>query len=290
VEETERAGSDVQILKEFKAGFSIRPRGEDVKSGELVIRAGTRIGPAEMGMLASLGMPEVPVRRKPRAAVVTSGSELVDASQRPGPGQIRDSNRFSLLGQVLRAGGQAALFQRVVDERGELEEKLAFASQEADLIIVSGGVSVGDYDFVKDTLAKLGDIRFWRLKIKPGKPFVFGQINGKPLFGLPGNPVSSMVTFDLFVRPAILRMMGMSQVQHPVVSGRVSAELRHRPGVREFVRATTTWEAGGYVAVPTGIQGSGRLSSMLKANSYVVIPEDAKDIPAGAEVRIVLLG
>lgn len=288
VEDTERSGDAVRILREVGRGWNVRPAGEDVTRGELVLRSGVHIRPAEMGMLAALGKPEVRVYRKPRVAVITSGNELVDVSESPGPGQIRNSNQYSLTGQALLAGAEVSLTARVIDERDELERVLSSASETSDLIIVSGGVSVGDYDFVKDTLAKLGEIRFWKVAVKPGKPLAYGHVGGVPLFGLPGNPVSSMVTFDIFVRPAIGRMMGLDSSPLRTVSASAACEIRHKPGVREFVRAMTVWENDRYVATPAGVQGSGRLSSMVNANSYIVIPEDRDNVAAGDTLQVML--
>ena len=288
VEETESRDSEVLIYRETKQGFNIRPSGEDVRRDELVIQAGKRIRPSEVGMLAALGKAEVTVFRKPRVAIITSGNELVDASEHPGPGQIRDSNQYSLFSQVLNVGAEVSVLNRVIDEKEEMERVLSSAVETSDLIIASGGVSVGDYDFVKETLAKLGDIRFWKVEIKPGKPTVYGSLKGKPLFGLPGNPVSSMVTFDLFVRPAIMRMMGIESAPYKMVSGAVTQDIRHKLGRREFIRATTTWSDDGYIAAPTGMQGSGRLSSMVNANSYIIVPEEMENVAAGENLQVIL--
>ncbi|MDO8589167.1 MAG: molybdopterin molybdotransferase MoeA [Armatimonadota bacterium] len=291
VEDTS-AGADgrVGILREAVSGAHVRRAGEDVKRGRIVLMSGVRIGPAEMGALAAVGKAEITVSKAPAVAIVTTGTELVDVSERLGPGRIRDSNSYSLLGQALNAGARVSMVERTADERSELERLLTLAAQTSDIIITSGGVSVGDYDLVKETLAKLGEILFWKVAIKPGKPLAYGRIDGKPLFGLPGNPVSSMVAFDLFVRPALLHMQGISDVTYPRVSGVVSEDLRHKPGRREYVRAVTVWQGEGYVAAPTGDQGSGRLSSMLGANSYIVISEDQGDLRAGGKASVMLTG
>ena len=288
VEDTESRDGVVLIYHETRSGYNIRPAGEDVKRDELVMQTGKRIRPSEMGMLAALGKAEVTVFRKPRVAIITSGNELVDASEHPGPGQIRDSNQYSLFSQVLNVGAEVSVLNRVIDEKEEMERVLSSAVETSDLIIASGGVSVGDYDFVKETLAKLGDIRFWKVEIKPGKPTVYGSLKGKPLFGLPGNPVSSMVTFDLFVRPAIMRMMGIESAPYKMVSGAVTQDIRHKLGRREFIRATTTWSDDGYAVAPAGMQGSGRLSSMVNANSYIIVPEDMENVAAGEILQIML--
>jgi molybdopterin molybdotransferase len=177
---------------------------------------------------------------------------------------------------------------RSPDEREELAKILFRAAETSDLVITIGGVSVGDYDFVKETLERLGEIKFWKVAIKPGKPLAFGYIRGKPLFGLPGNPVSAMVTFDIFVRPAIKMLSGCVSPEQLKVEGKVLQDIKHKKGRREFVRAKTVWRDGEYVTTPTGEQGSGRLMSMLGANSYIVIDESSKDIADGQLVDIIL--
>lgn len=289
VEHTEARHSRVIVYVEAAVGANIRRSGEDVRRDELVLRAGDRIGPAEMGMLGALGHASVGVYRRPIVAIITTGDELVDISETPGPGKIRDSNQYSVLGQTLRAGGEVSIQRRSTDEREELARILAEAADSSDLIITTGGVSVGAYDFVKETLARLGEINFWKVAIKPGKPLAYGRINGKPIFGLPGNSVSSMVTFDLFVRPALMRLSGRRATGLTVVKANVSQALKHEKGRREFVRATTKWENDGFVATPTGRQGSGRLSSMLGANSYIVVGESTEGLTAGDTADVILI-
>jgi len=280
--------SDVLIYHEVKRGENTRPAGEDVKRGEVVLRAGARIGPAEMGMLASLGKAKIRVTRKPRVALITTGNEIVDVNDIPGPGQIRDSNRYCVLGQVLVSGGMVSMFRRVSDKSGDMEQALLAAAEVSDIIITTGGVSVGRYDLVKDAITELGELYFWKIALKPGKPVVYAKIAGKPAFGLPGNPVSSMVTFDLFVRPAMLRMMGVRDINRATVPSIVQQNIKHEVGRREFVRAVTIWRENGYISTPTGSQGSGRLSSMLGANSYIIISEDRGNISAGEQLEVIL--
>jgi len=289
VEETERSGDGVLICGEVACGENARRAGEDVRQGELVLDRGMRIGPAEMAMLAALGEAEVEVYRKPRVAVLTTGNETVDVTQSPGPGQIRDSNQYSLLAQARRAGAEVTVLERVGDNPDDLKSAIRRAVGVSDVIVTSGGVSVGDFDLVKDILASLGDVRFWCVAIKPGKPLAFGYIDGQPFFGLPGNPASVMVAFDVFVRPALVKIAGAQPVWHTLVSGSISQDLRHKAGRREFVRAITVWYGSGYVASTTGNQGAARLSSMLRANSYIVIPEGMGDVKAGERVDILLM-
>lgn len=287
-EDVELLDDDVAISQEFKHGMNVREVGEDVRQGDLALSRGTRIGPAEMGMLAALGMAEVPVNRRPRVAILTTGAELADPNTELAPGHIRDSNSYSLLGQALQAGAEITLLERIPDERKHLADAINRAVDTSDVVITSGGVSVGDFDFVKDTLADLGEIYFWKAAIKPGKPIAFGFISSRPIFGLPGNPVSSIVTFDLFVRPALLKMAGVKQIGRNTVSGIIRQSIKHKQGRREFIRATTTWDGTNYSAMPTGDQGSARLSSMLGANSYVVIPEQVGNVSKGSAVDIIL--
>jgi len=289
VEHTVRENNRMSVFVETQKGANIRFRGEDIKHFQRVLLAGTRIGPAEMGLLAAIGKQDISVYRIPRVAVITSGDELVDIKDYPEPGKIRDSNQYSTLGQVLEAGGQISMLVRSPDEKEELAGILSQAADISDVLITIGGVSVGDHDFVKETLERLGEIKFWKVAIKPGKPLAYGSINGKPLFGLPGNPASSMVTFDIFVRPALMLLSGCTHTGQLTVSGKVSQDIKHKKGRREFVRANTVWEADGFFATPTGDQGSGMLSSMLGANSYIVVDESNKDVAAGQMVNIILL-
>ena len=288
VEDTDSQGGEVIVYREAPLGANVRRAGEDVRRGQVVLRTGARIGPAEMGMLASVGVTEVPVFRKPRAAIITTGDELVDASARPGPGQIRNGNQYSLLGEALQASAEVSLLERVRDDKAEIEQALTRAAASSDLVIVCGGVSVGEHDYVKDVLAKLGEMRFWQVSMKPGKPLVFGHIDSKPVFGLPGNPVSCMVTFDIFVRPAIQRMTGAEEGGLVVVSGILTDDVRHKPDRRDFVRAVTVWTEDGYSARPIPKHSSGMLSSMVEANSYAVIREGTGDAHAGDRVEIML--
>jgi len=288
VEDTDSQGNEVSIYREARLGANIRRAGEDVKRGQIVLRKGTRIWPAQMGMLASLGVVDVPVYRRPRLAIVTTGDELVDADERPGPGQIRNGNQYSLLGEALQAGCEVSMLERTRDNPEEIERVLSSAAADSDLVVVCGGVSVGDYDYVKDVLEQLGEMRFWKTAIKPGMPLAFGQIGGTPVFGLPGNPVSCMVCFDVYIHPAIRQMSGDESGGPATVTGVVTDDIPHKPGRREFVRAVTVWEDGGYSARPIAKHGSGMLSSMVEANSYLVIREDTGDVRRGEQVEIIL--
>lgn len=288
VEHTEQMDDGVKVLQEVKVGENVRPVGEDVKQGEVVLHKGTRLRPAEIGMLASVGRDSAQVYRRPQVAVITTGTEVVEPSEPLEPGKIRNSNRYSLASQVLHYGAEIHRLLHVQDEPEAVEAALQECSG-ADVFITSGGVSVGDYDLVKQALDKLGEIYFWRVAIKPGKPTVFGQIQGKPLFGLPGYPVSSMLTFELFVRPALLKMMGMTDLELPQVTAQLTADLRHKPGRREFVRARTYWQDNKYLVDPIPLHGSGILKSMVLANSLIPIPEESTGLKAGEQVIVLLL-
>lgn len=287
-EETAAAPGEVRVRKEVAPGGHVRPRGEDVRAGQRVLLAGTDLGPAEMGVLASLGRAQVPVVQRPRVAIITTGDELVGVEEPLGPGQIRDSNAYTLLGQVQRCGGVVQSLRRAVDTREALRRAFAEAA-EADVILTSGGVSIGDYDLVKEVVEELGEIIFWQVAIKPGKPLLFGQLDQRLLFGLPGNPVSSMVTFEVFVRPALRRMGGFRAWQRPTVTARLQQDHRSAPRRLEYVRAWTKFVAGEWQASLTGDQGSGRLSSMLGANSYLLIPPEVSQARAGETYPALLL-
>lgn len=286
LEEVDWCEDCIELRREVAPGDNIRYAGEDIKRGATVLKAGTRLDAAEIGVLAALGEAEVSVIRRPRVAVITTGSELVSVGETLGRGQIHDINCYTLAAKIAQAGCELVLLERVADEQNALAEVIREAAKVSDVIITSGGVSVGDYDLVKETLNSLGRILFWGVAIKPGKPLAYGHIGNCPVFGLPGNPVSSMVAFDVFVRPALMKMSGIDDPKHSVVTGKLEGSIRHKKGRREFVRAVTTRTGNGYHAVPTGDQGSARMSSMLGANSYIIVPEECGNIASGESVSI----
>jgi molybdopterin molybdotransferase len=286
----EKDGERVQIFAAVEPGNYVRPAGEDVRAGSLVLRSGTRIRPQEVGMLAALGHEHVSVARRPRVAILATGDELVAVAQPLLPGKIRNTNSYANAAQVIQHGGEPILLGIARDNVEELTKRTrAGLDQNADLLLTSGGVSVGDFDLVKDVLAAEGEINFWRVRMKPGKPLAFGQIAGTPVLGLPGNPVSVMVSFETFVRPALLKMQGMSEWQRPTVEATLMDEIKHKDERRHFVRVRLVWEDGEYHAYLTGAQGSGILSSMVKANGLAIIPEDWDHAPAGVSVRAMML-
>lgn len=290
VEDTRADGGYVQILTRVEAGNYIRSAGEDVRAGALMLRRGTRLRPQEIGMLAALGREEARVGRKPRVAILATGDELVGIHEPLVPGKIRNANSYSNAAQVIKHGGTPLLLGIARDTVEELTAKIqAGLEQKVDLFLTSGGVSVGDFDLVKDVLAAEGQMDFWRVRMKPGKPLAFGHIRGVPVLGLPGNPVSVMVSFEMFVRPALLKMQGLSDWQRPTVAATLMSTIEHKDERRHFVRVRLVWEDGEYHAYLTGAQGSGILSSMVRANALAIIPEDWDHAPAGATVRVMLL-
>jgi molybdopterin molybdotransferase len=294
VEDTERDGDWVKILKPCAKEGNVRFRGEDVRIGDVVIPAATRIRPGEAGMMATAGLVWARVHQQPRAAVLATGDELAEPGEPLAPEKIVNSNAYSVTAQVAEAGGLPIALETARDTRENLELRMRQALS-ADIGIVIGGVSVGKYDFVKDILAEIGcEIKFWRVQMRPGHPVVFGVLptpGGAPrlLFGLPGNPVACMVAFYQFVRPAIRKMMGMDDLVLPVVMAELQEDVANRPGRRHFARAVTHFEDGRYVTRLTGAQGSGILTSMVQANSFMVLTEEVGQLSAGNLVPVQLL-
>ena len=290
VEDTETDGEWVNIHTEVSPGNYIRPAGEDVRQGELVLPKGTLVRSQEIGMLATLGHKEALVHRRPHVAILATGDEVVEIGQPLMPGKIRNANSYSNAAQVLKQGGMPLLLGIARDSVEDLTAKIrAGLEQGVDLFLTSGGVSVGDFDLVKDVLAAEGDIAFWRVRMKPGKPLAFGRIGGVPVLGLPGNPVSVMVSFEVFVRPAIWKMLGRTDLARPTLQATLMNEIARKDERRHYVRVRVEREAGEYCAYLTGGQGSGILSSMVKANALAIIPEDWDHAPAGAQVQVMLL-
>lgn len=300
-DEDRRQGSDtgeIGILCEVNPGKNIRRAGEDIARGAIALRKGTVLRPAEVGVLASLGMSTVEVIRRPVVAVLATGNELVNIDQPLPAGKIYNSNTYSVASLVRRYGGIPRILGIAFDSEESLLNKLG-QGLDADMLITSGGVSAGDYDMVKDVLASEGEITFWTVRMKPGKPLAFGTFrgvakNGKPKrvphLGLPGNPVSSMVTFELFARPAMLKMMGKKNLAKPVVEAVLEEPAVNTDGRRLYIRAIVTRHDGQYYASLTGPQGSGILTSMSLANGLVIVPEDTASVKAGEVVKVIMLG
>jgi len=284
--------AEIGILREISQGSNIRQAGEDIAKGSLVLAEGTVLRPQEIGILASLGRAKALVIRRPKVAILTTGDELVDISQPLPAGKIYNSNAYSIAAQVHRYGGLPHILGIATDERRALSEKIE-QSLDSDLLITSGGVSVGDYDIVKDVLADLGAISFWTVRMKPGKPLAFGVLEQKgkrvPHLGLPGNPVSSMITFEQFARPAILKMLGKKNIAKPTVSAISESRIKNTDGRRVFARVVVRKQDGQYYAHLTGPQGSGILTSVSRANGLLIIPEDVKAIKEGDDVSVQML-
>lgn len=299
-DETRRKKSpskEIGILCKAKPGLNIRRAGEDIAKGSLVLKKGSVIRPAEVGVLASLGRSKVMAIRRPVVAILATGNELVDINQPLTAGKIYNSNTYSVAALVQRYGGIPKILGIALDSEVSLITRLRQGS-DADMLITSGGVSAGDYDMVKDVLAKEGEITFWTVRMKPGKPLAFGTIKGVnktgvtrniPHLGLPGNPVSSMVTFELFARPAILKMMGKKNLANPTVEAVLEEPIVNTDGRRVYTRAIVEKRGDNYFARLTGPQGSGILTSMSLANGLVVVPEDKAEIKAGEVAQVILL-
>lgn len=290
VESTELAEDHVIISYEgLKPGDYVRPVGVDISRGSKVLERGVIIGPAEIGLLAGLGVDPVPVTRRARVGILSTGNELVDPWDVPGAGQIRDSNRFSLAAAVEEAGGEIVWSGRGADEMDSLRTTLKRLIAECDVVLTSGGVSMGDLDLIKPLLLELADVKFRRVFMKPGKPLTFATSGETILIGFPGNPVSAIVGFEVFLRPALRWMQGYAQIDRP----RVQVELaeRVRPSDRiEMQRGIVSIRNGKLIARSTGSQASSRLNSFVGANSLLVIPEGTEPLDSGTSVEALLTG
>lgn len=277
---------EVAVLAAPPEHGHIRPAGDDVAAGDLVVPSGTELGAAETAMLASLGISPVHVRAAPRVAIVVTGDELVDVEVDPAPGQIRDSNSFALRALVLEAGAEPRVFRAVGDDLDEVINVLRDAAGAADLVVTAGGVSVGRYDFVKEAVERLGAIDLWRVAMQPGKPFVWGRVSDRPLLGLPGNPVSVHIGFEQFVRPVIRRMRGCSELLRPVVRATLTEPLRKKPGRLHFVRVALEFNGETLFATPLGKQGSHIQSSLLGCDGVARFDLEQAELEAGDQVEV----
>lgn len=289
VEKTSPQNSWVNIYEEVTKGVNIRLAGEDVKRGETVLQQGKTIRAADIGMLATLGISEVKIKRVPHVAIISTGDELVEIDEELKPGKIRNSNAYSIAAQVIEAGGEPIIIGIARDTAQDITDKINMGIQSADMLITSGGVSVGDYDIVKDVLQNAGEMIFWKVAMKPAKPLAFGIIQNKPVFGLPGNPSSSMISFEQFVRPSIKKMAGHSQIIRPVISTVIDSDIKKKPGRKYFIRVKLYRKGHNLHAVLSGGQGSGMIKSTTKAQGLLIVPEEAGNIPAGARLDVQLL-
>ena len=290
-ERAKASGKSVTFAAGQKTGQNVREAGEDLKAGSVALRRGRVVRPAELGLIASLGIGEVAVYRPLRVAFFSTGDELKSVGTTLGEGEIYDSNRYTLFGMLTRLGCEILDLGVVRDDPAALERAFRDAAANADVVITSGGVSVGEADFVKDMLAKLGEVVFWKIAMKPGRPLAYGKIGGAHFFGLPGNPVSVMATFYQFVRDALLVLMGAHPVEPvPTFMAPCSVKLRKAPGRTEFQRGILTRGADGALSVrPTGEQGSGILKSMSDANCFIILGDAVGNVEPGTPVEVQLL-
>lgn len=286
VEVTEEHDGVVVVRGNAQPGQHVRPAGDDLPAGAPLVTPGTELGPGELALLGSMGVTPVKVRRGPRVALLITGDELVDPEQEPGPGQIRDSNGLALTALVSQEGGRLVLSERVPDERAAVVAAFERAAASADLVLSSGGVAVGEYDFVKDVVSELGHIELWGVAMQPGKPVVLGSVADVPFLGLPGNPVSVHVGFEQFVRPAIRAMRGCSSLLRPMLQATLSEGLTKKPGRLHFVRVRLRSEQGAWVATPTGPQGSHIQSSLVDCHGVARFEPDESEIKEGQQVTV----
>ncbi len=290
IEHTSREGDLITLDRGVKNGQHVVRRGSEQAAGGIVLAAGARIGFAEIAAAAQVGAAHPVVTRKPRVAVLSTGDEVVDFASVPGPFQIRNSNSVSLAAQISLLGAEAVILGNAKDSLDELRTKIS-AGLEADALILSGGVSMGKYDLVEPVLREFGaEIIFDAVAIRPGKPVVFAICKGKAVFGLPGNPVSTMVTFDLFVHPAIDILAGAEPRPLPFVQARLTAPVRERPGLTDFLPAQISWRGETAHVSPIAWQGSGDVVAMAHANCLMVVPPERERIDAGEAVHVLTRG
>jgi molybdopterin molybdotransferase len=284
-EVVQRDGDRVRVGPLDK-GANVRRAGEDVAMGKTVVESGTVLRPQEIGLIASLGAWQVAVRRRPRVALMSTGDEVAEPGSPRRPGQIYDANRFTLRGSIEQCGGEVSDLGIVPDVRDTLRASLENAARAADIVVTSGGVSVGVYDLVKDVLQELGAIDFWQVAMQPGRPFAVGRIGGALFFGLPGNPVASLLSFMLFVRPALYKLAGRRRLFPARWEARAMEPMRKKTGRTEYKRGVLGFRDGDWEVCTTGPQGSGILFSMVAGNCFVVLDETRGDVAAGERVTV----
>jgi molybdopterin molybdotransferase len=285
---TEETGGVVRLLHGPAAGTHVRPQGEDVREGDVLVPAGKRLGAPELGLLANAGEPTPLVHPRPRVVVLSTGDELVPPTDAPAFGQVRDSNAYTIFGALREAGATPVLAGIVRDDVDSFREMIFNFEIQADAFVSSGGVSVGERDVVKAAFFRRGDVDFYKVAMQPGMPQAFGQVEGKPYFGLPGNPVSVFVSLEVFVRPAVLKMMGRRQLFRPEITARLTEEVRGPRGKLQFARVQVRREAAGWTARPTGGRGSNLISTVARANGLAMVPAGTEIVPAGSSVRVML--
>lgn len=288
-EDTVTDGETVEVQVAYQPGKNVRPAGEDISAGQIVMTAGKVLRPQEIGMLAAVGRTEVMVIRRPRVAILATGDEVVPPDCTPAPGQIRNANSYTVAAQVQRYGGIPLILGIARDQEELIRRGMRDAlAQGADMIVTSGGVSVGDFDLVKQVLAAEGQMHFWSLNMKPGRPLAFGTVNDVPLVGLPGNPVSAMVSTLIFVRPALRKMQGFTTWPLRTVQARLVDAIRRKDRRRHYLRVRLRETEAGIEATLTGDQGSGILNSLVMADGLAIVPEDIDHLPAGEVVNVIL--
>lgn len=287
-EEARLSPTHITLQRAARVGDNVRPAGENVRAGQLLLHAGTVLRPQDIGMLASVGMAHAPVTRQPRVALLSSGDELLMPGQPLSAGKIYDANSFTLAGLIAQVGGLPMVMPPASDTLESVRALFQAAiDAQPDVIVSSAGVSVGAADFVRGVLGEKGRVDFWRINLRPGKPLAYGHVQGVPFFGLPGNPVSAMVTFDVVVRPALLKMLGQADNAEQVRA--ITAEDIHSDGRRSYLRVTLERVEGRLMARLTGTQSSGALMSMVLADGLMIVPQDVTFVPAGTELTVRLL-
>ncbi|TDB91073.1 gephyrin-like molybdotransferase Glp [Actinomadura sp. 7K534] len=289
VEWTDGGNATVRVSRSAPAGNYIRRAGEDVRAGQVVVAAGTRLGAPQIGMIAAVGRARVTVRPRPRVVVVATGDELREPGSPLGHGQIWESNGYMLTAAVVEAGGVGFRQATVEDEPGKVLEMLEDQLVRADAIVTTGGVSMGTKDVVKEVLTGTGTVNFHKVRMRPGKPQGFGLLEGTPVFTLPGNPVSAYVSFQVFVRPALRAMQGLEPDPLPMVSAVLAEEVTSPAGLRHFLRGKLSFDRGTYTVTAAEVQGSHQLGSLATANSLIQVPEDIETLPAGSRVDVMRL-
>ncbi len=288
IENADAAGDLVRLSEAPAAGSHVRPAGEDVTEGDVLVPAGTRIGSPELGLLANSGHPHPIVHPRPRVVVLSTGDELIPPTETPSFGQVRDANAYTIFGALRDAGAIPVMAGIVRDDVEALKESVFSYLVQADAFVSSGGVSVGERDVVKAAFFRRGEVEFFRVAMQPGMPQGFGQIEGKPYWGLPGNPVSVFVSFEIFVRPAILKMMGRTQLRRPEVTATLTRDVSGPKGKMQYARVDVKRGAAGWTAEPTGSRGSNLISTVSRANGLAMVPPGIELAPAGSQVRVML--
>ena len=286
VENSETLDVTVRLFEALPAGRHVRPAGEDVAEGQVLVSGGKRLGAPELGLLANAGHPTPLVHPRPRVVVLSTGDELIPPTETPDFGQVRDSNAYTIFGALREAGAMPVLAGIVADDVEQLKEAVFAYEIQADAFISSGGVSVGERDVVKAAFYRRGDVDFFKVAMQPGMPQGFGQVEGKPYWGLPGNPVSVFVSFEQFVRPAILKMMGRTKLTRPEITATLTQDVSGPKGKLQFARVVVERTREGWQATPTGARGSNLISTVVRANGLAMVPAGIEVAPSGSQVRV----